>query len=173
MDPKDLSQLDPKLREAYERVMGSTPTPTPGQPLSTTPSADVTPPPMPSPPPQVEPRPDVSPVHPPMNEPVNPAFEAPKPINTPLNNDLPPLNAVPIAPSPDPNPAPATMASSITSSEPAPAVNSVATAAPFENTAKAGGKKVNPVIIGVALVVFLFFWAILWMVLLKLKTPFS
>lgn len=33
MDPKDLNQLDPKLREAYERVMGTN-VPSPAQDLS-------------------------------------------------------------------------------------------------------------------------------------------
>lgn len=55
MDPKTLSNLDPKLRETYERVMGSTnspgataSTPTP-PPVDGGASATATPPPIPTP----------------------------------------------------------------------------------------------------------------------------
>ena len=60
MDPQKLSQLDPKLREAYQRVMG-TPIPQPPPP-----------PPMPAPDPNPSPTPEPQ-----------PAIPQPEPVPTP------------------------------------------------------------------------------------------
>ena len=105
MDPQKLSQLDPKLREAYQRVMGTTiPTP-PAAPIQT----QAPPPSIPSDPTQIpQPQPIINPqsqaVPMPESVPTQPATNFVQ-----MNSEMP---AVPAAtPAPTPNfttPAPQT-----------------------------------------------------------------
>jgi len=114
MDPKTLSNLDPKLRETYERVMGSASaaepgsTPAPGataptQPAATIPAAE-SPIPTPSASHVVEPTPTLSPATPvmpatepnPFQTPVMPAAEPP-PLPSPASvNQMTDQNASPL-----------------------------------------------------------------------------
>lgn len=88
MDPKTLSNLDPKLRETYERVMGS------AGPTGTQPAETVAPPPAPadgatqlsSPPaaPPPIPTPTATPVDASLSQPVTPAAPGTNPFQTPV-----------------------------------------------------------------------------------------
>lgn len=78
MDPQKLSQLDPKLREAYQRVMGTT-IPEPQAPIQTQPPTSNSPTPQPIPTPEPTPAPEPAP-------PPTPIIQEPPaaPVETPI-----------------------------------------------------------------------------------------
>lgn len=86
MDPQKLSQLDPKLRSAYERVMGTTiPQPTPAQAQTT--------------PPQSQPQPAAS-IPKPMSQPAtNPQPQSSNFVH--MNSQIPTSTAAPITSNPN------------------------------------------------------------------------
>ena len=166
MDPQKLSQLDPKLREAYQRVMG-TPVPQPrGEPASPRlqrgePVQAQTPP-MPTPP-----MPDPTPMPPPQPEPEPPSPTAGVP--TPIIEEPPAASRPPIQPTPEPAipiPSP-TQASNFVQ------MNSEVGAMPDQTIAL---KKKNgimmPVLFGVMGLVFIVIYTLFWTKIFNFKIPF-
>lgn len=88
MNPKSTANLDPKLREAYERIMGTTiPQPNPAKPTKTNDNV--------SPTPNIQPATPVSPPKPPLeqnNPQVNtpPKLEVQEVTHEPINIQTPP-----------------------------------------------------------------------------------
>lgn len=158
MDPKtQLSGLDPKLKEAYERVMGTTippapppvsPPPAPPQePAASMPTVQTEPS---SPPPLPSNEPPKEPVSPPIQEPVQePTPPPPAAPPQPPEPAAPPLQEPELPPTPPVQPP-------VAQNEP---TGFVANAA---KKGKLGGSKISPSIlmaVGVALLVlYVFFW---------------
>jgi len=153
MDAQKLSQLDPKLREAYQRVMGTViPEPAaPGQ-TPTPPPADAPniPTPVPTPTPQ---------------QPVPPVAD-PQPTTNPQ-------------PTPEPTapPQPASNFVQMNSAvEAAPTLNSpnfAAPAAPVQNTVVLKKKNtLMPLLFGIAGLVFIAIYTLFWAKIFNLKLPF-
>ena len=202
MDPQKLSQLDPKLRDAYQRVMG-TPLPqvqpasprgepvqaqTPLMPTPPTPTPSI---PDPTPAPQPAPQPEPTP--PPAGGPT-PTIEEPgappqppeyqPPVPEPTTPEPPP--AIP-APEPAPTPEPAIpqqpplgtnnfvqMNSEVASAPTVAPPASPNFAAPATASTIAVKKKsmMMPVMIGAAALVFLAIYTLFWTKLFSLKVPF-
>ncbi|MBF8250213.1 MAG: hypothetical protein HW400_814 [Candidatus Levybacteria bacterium] len=157
MDPQKLSQLDPKLREAYQRVMGTTiPTPpatpaTPAQNQTPSPAAEPTTP----PPPQIQPEPIPTPdIEPPIQ---------PEPFSIPQ-------------PAIDPNPQPIP-AGGQTSDPAVPAqpnsnfvqMNSEVPTAPSQNFASG---IMMPILFGIVGLIFLVIYTFFWTKIFNFKLPF-
>lgn len=111
MDPKNLSQLDPKLREVYERVMGTS----------------------------------VNPVKPPAA-----SNEALTPLQNPATEPVPPQPEKPVV---------------------QPTLTAVPQSSKVEMSIKPKAK-ISPLIIGLAAVVFLVVYAIVWIKVFNLQLPF-
>ncbi len=181
MDPKQqLSSLDPKLKEAYERVMASGKTPAPS------PYAVGQPPPQPMNP-TIGPQMPVSPLNPvgtqqPNSSP-NPTVGI-TPPSQPMTPIMPTINSTS---QPAQN---ATQAPTMQVTPPIPPVSQPAQTGPVKvqfNTQigpatqpgqnpgmqkKKGGGKIPPALIVVAGVVFLLAYAIFWMKVFNIPIPF-
>ena len=165
MDPQKLSQLDPKLREAYQRVMGTsiptpppmpdpTPAPAPQPEPSTIPTPPVQPPtPVPQPPPTGGPTPESSMPEPPVFEP-QPAIPQPESIPTPQASNFVQMNSeVPAA----------------------PAANTPNFSAPVQTQTVAIEKKSGvmiPILFGIAGLVFIAIYTLFWTKIFNFKLPF-
>lgn len=175
MDPK-LSNLDPKLQDAYNRVMGN-------------PSAGVGAPPPPQNPDPALPNPfaqnPVGSPTPPQNPYTPPAPAAPPPPPQPAYTPPPPpapepAPAPPLPPAPEPVAPPA---------PPAPVQNTPAGSIPGVNSTvafnaadsgknvgttpvKKGGLHMMPVLIGVAIIFLLVAYTFVWIFLFKVQVPF-
>lgn len=168
MDPKQNAQLDPKLQEAYNRVMG---TPTP--PIAT--PTGVTPPPVT-----------------PMPQPADALASTPQPTTSPATLPTPELTKPPAVlstPTPSVNPS-VTPASTLAS--PTPPLASTPVVVPHSvETVRVGGntpaatntqangtvakeKKngISPVIIVVGAIVFLLVYTLFWVKFLNVPLPF-
>lgn len=148
MDPQKLSQLDPKLREAYQRVMG-TPIPQPQTP---------SPPPMPAqnPTPYPAPEPQSIPTPPPAMPEPQPAIP-PQPEPPPAGGSIPAANFD-------------QMNSEVAATQPSPNFS-----APTAQTQTAALKKKNnlmPIFIGVAALIFLVVYTLFWTKVFNFKLPF-
>lgn len=160
MDPQKLSQLDPKLRDAYQRVMGTvipepqsapapTQTPPPAVP-NPTPAPQINPQPEPIPSPAInEPAPSIS--EPPTEQSViNPQPQAANFIQ--MNSEIPtaPAAAAPIASTPN-------------------------FTAPIQTQTIAVKKKNNiltPILFGIATLVFIAIYTLFWTKIFNFKLPF-
>lgn len=159
MDPQKLSQLDPKLREAYQRVMGtSIPQPQVAPIQTQTPPP---PPPMPDPIPMPQPLPTPEPVPSPI-----PTIEEPPAIPTPE----------PAMPEPVSEPQPA-----IPQQPPIVASNFVqmnsevaATPMPQAQTMTVRKKQgmMTPVLFGIVGLVFIAIYTLFWTKIFNFQLPF-
>lgn len=166
MDPQKLSQLDPKLREAYQRVMG-TPIPTPQTAPQAAPVQTQTPPPPiePTIPTPAIPDPIPAPTTIPTPEPTQvppPAIEVPQAIPTPE----------PSIPEPQP-----TMPNNFVqmNSEVAAAPVSPNFSTPAPQTQTIAIKKKNhilPILMGITIVVFLIIYTLFFIKIFNFKLPF-
>ena len=147
MDPQKLSQLDSKLREAYQRVMGTPILQSQTPPMPTPPMPD----PTPAPPPQPEPQPP-----PPTGGEPTPNIEeppaAPQPATPPI-----PEPAMPIPP-------------------PAQADNFVQMNSEVASAQSTAIKKKNgvmmPVLFGVMGLTFIVIYTFFWTKIFNFKLPF-
>lgn len=146
MDPKQTAQLDPKLKEAYDRVMGTATASTPGSPAST--------PAMPT----AAPTTQVAPV-----TPIS-ASPTPAAVTTPPTESST-ANPLPVAPVVMPHSAETVK---IGGGSPAPD-----TSAPTPTSATQGVKKgISPVIIIGGGIVFLIAYTLFWVKFLNIPLPF-
>ena len=183
MDPQKLASLDPKLREAYQRVMG-TPLPqvqpasprgepvqaqTPPMPTPPTPIPDPTPTPAPIPEPQPSSPPGNQPM-PTIEEPTEPPVQPPTPSQPPVSEPEP---AIPQQPPLGANNF-VQMNSEVASAPTVAPPASPNFAAPATASTIAVKKKsmMIPVMIGVASLVFLAIYTLFWTKLFNLKLPF-
>lgn len=153
MDAQKLSQLDPKLRDAYQRVMGTViPEPTvpnqsPTPPVNTPTTPTPNPTPQPAVPPVVDPQPVVNPQSTPQPTP-EPASQQPTSNFTQMNS---------------------TVAA-------APALNSPnfsAPAAPIQNTAVFKKKSgLTPILFIIAGIFFIGIYTLFWIKIFNLQVPF-
>jgi len=168
MDPQKLSQLDPKLREAYQRVMGTTipePQAPPVQTQAPPPVGEFTAPATDSiPTPQVQ-------------QPVMPTgsdnFPTPEPQVTPPSSGF--INAP--QPVPTPNPAiqtnPASNFVQMNSEVTAPAFNSPNFSAPAPQVATFKKKNgLTPVLFGILGLIFIVIYTFFWTKIFNFKLPF-
>lgn len=98
MNPKDPGSLDPKLRETYERVMGTSFTPQ--QPPSSQPPAEPEAP-LPTPQPQPEtplPAPEPEPQAEPQPDPISIPDTPPEMVPSPMTSDPTPSNSSKLKP---------------------------------------------------------------------------
>lgn len=152
MDPQKLASLDPKLREAYQRVMGTTiPDPNP------TPQPQPQPEPIPTPPPTVPPV--QPPAEPPIPQPVpepepQPTIPQSEPASTPQVSNFVQMNSEVAA---------------------TPGSANFATPAPMPQTQTMAVKKKNhlmPILAGVVILIFLVIYFLFWAKIFNFKLPF-
>lgn len=174
MDPQKLSQLDPKLREAYQRVMG---TPTQAQnPIPTPPIPDPTPVPTPIPQPTPTPTPPMeeptSPIQPPppptMPEPPQPAIQ-PEPVSEPQPAIPQPEPAIPPTP-----PAQANNFVEMNSGVAAAPAQNFSMPAPQAQTVALKKKSgiMMPILFGIVGLVFIVIYIFFWTKIFNFKLPF-
>lgn len=182
MDPQKLSQLDPKLRDAYQRVMGTV-IPEPQAPVaqaqaSTPPPAPPVPPtpPTPDPIPIPQPTPQPEPIPTPVVEPV-PAVQEPSPVPAVPPVQPPPAIPQPVESQPAINPQPqnsnfAQMNSEVTAV--APAAGNLNFTAPIQTQATTLKKKngMMPILFGIVGFVFIVVYALFWAKIFNFKLPF-
>lgn len=164
MDPQKLSQLDPKLRDAYQRVMGTvipepqapaaqvqTPVPPPVPP--TPPAPDPVPASIPQPTAQPQPKPFITP-----DEPSTPAIQEP-PSLQPQAIPSQPTNFVrmnsEVASTPSQN---------FTDPSTIPQTQTI--------TLKKKNGMMMPVLFGIVILVFLVIYTLFWTKIFNLKLPF-
>jgi hypothetical protein len=162
MDPKSSAQLDPKLQEAYNRVMG-----TPTGPATPTDPAAPAANPTPAPTDQIGPiMPNVTP--------------DPTALTTPPTVD-PTVSSTPTGPEPTPiTPADPTLPTPTITPEPVQPVIETPTQPTMttvENTASHAfvakkGMKISPVILIVGGIVFLLVYTLVWVKVFNLSVPF-
>lgn len=164
MDPQKLSQLDPKLRDAYQRVMG-TPIPAPVQ---------VQTPPMPTPP-----MPDPNPVPPaPQPEPPMPppAGGPTPPIQEPSSIPTPPEPAIPQPEPSIPQQPPVAANNYVQMNSQIPSTPISANfSVPMPQAQTIAIKKKSgmmPLLIGASALVFLVVYTLFWTKLFNFKIPF-
>lgn len=155
MDPKTLQPIDPKLKETYERVMGTSLTPPP--------SAGQNPPP---PPPPVQPTPPIE-SKPPIQPQPQPKLYPPLQSN---NNETPPLQQ----PSPQSTPLQHTEKEAVTPPPNTPLTTPVVSEVknnPTETTTERK-RRVPRVFLVLGGVVFLIAYAFFWLKFFNLSIPF-
>ncbi len=188
MDPQKLSQLDPKLRDAYQRVMG---TPLPPMPAPD-PTSVPQPEPMPPPPPA---EPDSIPAggsaptiqEPPLQPPVSEPESVFSPISEPLTEPQPAINPQPEVPpvgGPTPEPAipqqqnsnfaPVNFEASTAPIVANPVSPNFAAPAPIQPQTmaiKKKGGRLTPVMTGIAILVFIVVYTLFWTKIFNFKLP--
>lgn len=164
MDPQKLSQLDPKLRDAYQRVMGTpipevqtqTPPPPPGQP---SPMPDPTPTPTPMPQPEPTPTPTPTIQEPPV-APFEPPAVPPTPVQEPaIPQQPPPSNFVQMN-----SEVASTPSQNFTNPGVAPQSQTIAL--------KKKNGMMMPVLFGIVGVVFIVVYTLFWTKIFNFKLPF-
>lgn len=198
MDPQKLSSLDPKLRDAYQRVMGTViPKPqSPPEVQTTPPSASepsipeptTTPPqsksestPTPTPTPEPIPTPNIEPVAEPQTPPAvkpEPFFKEP-PVSEPVAAEPQPTIPQPeTAPIPQPaNPTQPTsnftQMNSEVSAAPTPTQNFTAPVLQTQTAVlKKKGNILMPIMIAITMLVFVVVYALFWARIFNFKLPF-
>lgn len=163
MDPQKLSQLDPKLRDAYQRVMG-----TPIPQVQTQPIQAQTPPPPPG---QPSPTPDPIPTPTPM----------PEPEPTPMPTPTPTIQEPPVAPFEPPATPTPIQEPAIPQQPPAQASNFVqmnsevaATVAPQSQTIAIKKKNgmMMPILFGIVGIIFIAVYTLFWTKIFNFQLPF-
>lgn len=166
MDPQKLASLDPKLREAYQRVMGTV-VPKPQDPAQNqTPPPPA--PPIPDPVPQLEPQP--TPIEPPAQPPVS----EPQPIPTPQPSTPQPQPAI------SPQPEPPVQANNFVqmNSEVAAVPSSPNFSAPASMpqaqtmTIKKKNGMITPILFGIVSLVFIVIYTLFWTKIFNFQLPF-
>lgn len=164
MDPKQqLNQLDPKLQEAYNRVMGTASTSNVAMANAGTPASDAA---SPTPPPTQSPQP-----------PLPPKPAAPQPIPQPPVAPPPPA-ATFVPPLPAEKPQEDSMASSMpitkvyTPSPSADAATSGFVAATPQTQAEEKKHGISPVILILGGLVFFIIYTLVWIRVFNLSLPF-
>lgn len=172
MDPQKLSQLDPKLRDAYQRVMGTT-IPEP-QAQTPTPPAPPIPDPTPTPVPQPQPEPESPQL--PASEPQSiPTSEPaiPQPPPAPTNEPEPPPTPQPSIPTPT---AQANNFVQMNSEVPATPAQNFTVPSPMSQAQNAAIKKKSgmmmPILFGIVGLVFIAIYTLFWTKILNFKLPF-
>lgn len=157
MDPQNqLSGLDPKLKEAYERVMGTSIPPVPQEPTISAPTSQTEPT-----PPQPTNEPPKEPASPPVQEPSQEPTPPP-PVTPPQPPEPaePPLQQPELAPIPPPVQPPA--AQNEPASSPVQAAQPTGFVANAPKKGKLAGLKISrPILISIGvglLVLYVFFW---------------
>lgn len=158
MDPQKLSQLDPKLRDAYQRVMGTTipePQAAPVQQAQTPPQ---TPNPAPAPPPMPQPEPTPIPtIEDPITQPTEPPVSQPQPLT------------------PEPSVQTSNFVQMNSEVAAAPSSPNFSAPAPMPQAQTMTVKKKNsmmPILIGVAALIFVVIYALFWTKIFNFKLPF-
>lgn len=167
MDPQKLASLDPKLRDAYQRVMG---TPLP-EPQAAPVQAQTPPPPPPMPDPIPNPQPEPEPIP---QEPIPPIQEPFVPQSQPSMPET----------APPPEPAIAPEESPVQASNFAP-MNSEVPAAPSQNfiapsaipqaqtvTLKKKNGIMTSILFGIVSLVFIVIYTLFWTKIFNFKLPF-
>jgi len=199
MDPQKLAQLDPKLRDAYQRVMGTTIPEPPAAPSQTqTPSPADKPPATdpistPQPQPQPEPNPAPSPIVEPTpitpteepSVPIQPTTPAPEPqpaslTPEPVVEPQPAVNPQSQSiPNPQPQSTPAQPASNFVqmnsevAAAPTAASPNFTAPAPQAQTAAIKKKSgIMPILFGFVGLIFIAIYAIFWAKIFNFKLPF-
>lgn len=186
MDPQKLSQLDPKLRDAYQRVMGTqlpdlqTPPASPQNESVETqafpqPPAAPTSDPIPFPAPTTEEPPTV-----PIESPMQPLISEPQLAINPQPETPPTVEPTPIAPETAIPQQQASNFARMNSEVPTPmAANPISPnfAAPSPTqpqtmAIKKKGGMLTPVMTGIAIVVFIVVYTLFWTKIFNLKLPF-
>ncbi len=175
MDPQKLSQLDPKLRDAYQRVMGTV-IPDPQVPVQAqTPPPPAAPIPDPTPIPQPQPEPVQAPAvepTPTIEEPTIPPAEPPSIPSIPQQ----PISEPELTINPQPQAANFVQMNSEISAAPAVAATSDPNfAMPAQAQTATIKKKSNalmPILFVIAGVVFIVIYALFWTKVFNLKLPF-
>lgn len=163
MDPQKLSQLDPKLREAYQRVMG-TPLPqvAPASPAGEPIQAQTPPPP---------PIPTTNPIPNPAPEPE----PEPQPIPTPQPSIPQPVSQPKDAITPEPPVQPANFVQ-MNSEVPASPSQNFTTPAPMAAVQTMAIKKKNgmmmPILFGIAGLIVIAVYTLFWAKIFNFKLPF-
>ena len=183
MDPQKLAGLDPKLRDAYQRVMGTTiPEPTaPSAPIST--PTPVTPDPTSQPQPTLTPEPTMpTPTPAPVMEeptkpiePIMPPAPEPQPTVPVEPTPAPAVEPQPITnPQPQVMPEPAQPTSNFVqmNSEVATSPNFSAPAPQAQTMAIKKKGKMMPVLFTIVGLIFVVIYTIFWAKILNFKLPF-
>ncbi|MBI4096457.1 MAG: hypothetical protein HY425_01940 [Candidatus Levybacteria bacterium] len=159
MDPQKLSQLDPKLRDAYQRVMGTV---IPDPPV---PAPQPTPQPEPTPAPIAEPAPAIE-------EPAVPPAEPPAAPSIPQQ----PISEPELTINPQPQAANFVQMNSEISAAPdvaaVPDSNFAMPAQAQTATIKKKSNALMPILFVIAGVVFIVIYALFWTKVFNLKLPF-
>ncbi len=185
MDPQKLSQLDPKLREAYQRVMGTPLPPMPtSDPTSMPPQPESTLPPSPAEPDSIPAGGSAPTIEEPPQSPVSEPESVFSPISEPLTEPQPAINpqqeTIPASEPTIPQQQTSNFASvnSEVSAAPIPA-NPVspnfAAPAPIQAQTMAIKKKggmLTPVMTGIAILVFIVVYTLFWTKIFNFKLPF-
>lgn len=149
MDPKNLPSLDPKLKEAYDRVMSTslpqTP-PTPTQPAPQAPTPPTTPEPVAAP-------------------------TTPAPVATPAQSTLPPIPTTAVQPAAPTNVVTPTPAYT-TLSAPEPATTHSSTFVAGAAHTAPSKSKISPVLLIVLGVVFFAVYSLFWLRFFNVPLPF-
>lgn len=162
MDPKTLPNLDPKLKEVYERVMGSSAPQASPAPQPSFPPPTQTPPPAPVAPPQ----PTVAPQTPPPPVPPSPTPTLPNNNNQPhatqvFNPHFSGANKTKVE----------IPKVEMQSAVPTPSTTTPSTA-PVQTAQVKGKFKIGVPVIALAGVVFLILYAFFWASIFKIRLPF-
>ena len=158
MDPQKLSQLDPKLREAYQRVMG---TPIPQPP----PMPDPTPAPEPTPPPVGETTPTIQ--EPPVSQP-QPAIPQPEP--PPAGGSIPEPTQ-PQQPTVQPTNF-VQMNSEVATAQSSPNFSTPTPMSQGQTIAIKKKSSVTPILVGLAALFFVAVYTLFWTKIFNFKLPF-
>lgn len=175
MDPQKLSQLDPKLRDAYQRVMGTV-IPEPQAPAQAqTPPPPPPPIPTPDPVPVPQPTPQPEPIPTPVVEPV-PAIQEPSPVPAVPPAQPPPAIPQPAESQPAINPQSQNsnfvqMSSEVTAT---PTAGNLNFTAPIQAQTTTLKKKngIMPILFGIVGFVFIVVYALFWAKIFNFKLPF-
>lgn len=151
MDPKSSTQLDPKLQEAYNRVMGVTVN-TPGTPAATIPTS------APASAIPTDPAVNANPV------PSTPNLEVTTPSAPQVSDNMPPMPA-----QEDKKEEKEEMVQ--TPGQPTVSMQSTV-AAPSQSFVAKKGMKISPVILIVGGITFLLIYALIWIKIFNLPLPF-
>ena len=197
MDPQKLSQLDPKLREAYQRVMGTSipqPKTSPIQTQASPPAGGPQPVPVPDPTPSQTPVPEPEPTPSPVGKSTLTIEELSNKLTEPIPTPQPSIpqpdsEPQPTIPQPEPPPPGGPIPQPSISREPEvkatnfDQMNSEVAAAPSQNftaptlqaqtiTLKKKNRMMIPVLFGIIGLIFIVIYTLFWTKIFNLNLPF-
>lgn len=183
MDPKTTTNLDPKLKDMYDRVM-NTAIPPPVSPSPIQDGGPVVPPPPPggitsSFPASDQTQLPAQPIPPSLNEtPLNQASQDQQQNSNPFLTPTPSTPPAPVAPTPlQPETQPSTPIQSEPTTEmqaaiPIPVVPKPISAAIIGGSAKSKNMKLFPVLLALGVIIFFAIYAVFWVKFFNLSVPF-